>query len=107
MKKMNLLASLMLAVLIASCSSSPERLLIGKWNPTGKTAQDADAPSQLEFTKDKMKMTMGGMSIEMAYQWVADDKIEMNMMGHADIKVDKKSLTMTVAGDANTFERAK
>lgn len=110
MKKKNLAAVLVLAALIASCSSSPERLLIGKWKPTGKTAQDADAPSLLEFTQDKMKMGMGGMVMEMNYQWVGDDKIEMEVMGQkmtADIKVDKKSLTMIVEGEADTFERTK
>ena len=110
MKKLNLLAVLLLTAFIASCSNSPKQLLIGKWKPTGKTANDSDAPVQMEFTKDKIKMGMGGMVMEMNYKWAGDDQIEMELMGQkmtAQIKVDKKTLTMTVEGEAETFERAK
>jgi hypothetical protein len=102
-------------LVLSGCGSSPKDLIIGKWESKEKIG-DKEITITMEFTKDKIKTSMGSFSSEGSYKWVDNDNIEVTAKGLDDkevtektkVKVTDKELELTDKdGKTKKFTKAK
>jgi hypothetical protein len=82
-----------LALLLTSCGSKPQDLIVGKWQST-----DAKEPGTIEFTKDgNINIVNGPMTLKATYKFLDDKNIEMeiqNPFGGMGIDIGGKKMDM-------------
>lgn len=82
-----------LAVLLTSCGSKPQDLIVGKW----ETEQEGMKMS-FEFAKDgKMKMSIMGITADGKYKWVDNENIETEISTPAGVETEKVKVEVTKA----------
>ena len=86
------------APFVAGCGSSPENLLVGKWE-----AGDGNMKLMAEFGNDgKAKLTMLGQTIQGSYKVNNGDELEWTLNGKttkSKVKVTETELEVTSTSD--------
>src|SRR5262245_12042918 len=92
------------ALLVSGCSSSPQSLIVGKWQaaaPGGKITA--------EFTKDgKATLTMFGQPLQGTYKVNGSDELEWTLNGKTTkhkMKVTATELELTSDGNTIVYKR--
>src|SRR5438045_4460867 len=88
----------MLTLVLSACSSSPQNLILGKWEVEG-------APMKMtaEFSKDgTAKLTMLGQTLHGRYKVTADNELEWTLNGRTTRnKVSVTDTELEVTNDTN------
>lgn len=83
-----------LLVLLAACGSSPQSLIVGKWE-----VENAPTKMTLEFRGDgTASMNILGQTVHGTYKFNGDDELEWSMNGmstKAKVKVSATELELT------------
>jgi uncharacterized protein (TIGR03066 family) len=91
------------ALFVSACGSSPEDLIVGKWE-----AGQAGVKLAVEFSRDgKMKMTLFGKPLQGTYK-LNGDELEWSMGGMTTkfkIKVTATELVVTSDGKTITYKK--
>jgi hypothetical protein len=99
-----LVAVACLALVMAGCGSSPQDLIVGKWE-----AGQSGMKLQAEFAKDgTAKITMLGQTLPAKYKVTGDDELEWTVNGvttKAKMKVTATELELTSDGKTITYKR--
>jgi len=94
-----------LALFICGCGSSPQNLIVGKWE-----AGQGAIKVTMEFNKDgKAKLGMFGQSIDGTYKLSGGDELEWTCNGvtkKGKVKVTGKELELTSEGTTIIYKRA-
>jgi uncharacterized protein (TIGR03066 family) len=91
------------ALSVSGCGSSPQDLIVGKWE-----AGQAGAKLTAEFTKDgKAKLTMLGKPVQGTYK-LRGDELEWTVNGQTTkfkVKVTATELAVTSEGKTVTYKK--
>jgi len=75
--KLSIVVPVCMALFLSACGSSPQSLILGKWEVEG-----APIKMTAEFSKDgTAKITMLGQTLQGTYKLDADDELEWTMNG--------------------------
>jgi hypothetical protein len=107
---------LLVCCAVASARSpSPADLLVGRWQAT-EQLEDRELSLRMEFTRDSVRITIGGATVSGPYRWVDAQTIEVALRDpdnhvqteRSTIQVSDKELTVTGRdGHPMTFTRVK
>jgi hypothetical protein len=93
-----------IALVVSGCGSSPQDLIVGKWE-----AGQPGAKLTAEFTKDgKAKLTMFGKPVQGTYKLHGGDELEWTVNGQTTkfkVKVAATELEVISEGKAITYKR--
>jgi hypothetical protein len=93
------------ALSVSACSSSPQNLIVGKWE-----AGQAGVKLTAEFTKDgKAKLTLFGKTLQGTYKVNGGDELEWTLNGKTTkckMKVTATELELTSEGKTITYKKA-
>jgi hypothetical protein len=102
--KLAFVALACVALLVVGCGSSPQNLIVGKWE-----AGEAGVKLTAEFTKDgKAKLTLFGRPVQGTYKLNGDDELEWTVNGATSkfkVKVTPTELYFTSEGNTITYRR--
>jgi hypothetical protein len=101
--KLALVAVACAALLVSACGSSPEDLIVGKWE-----AGTGGAKVTAEFSKDaKAKLTVFGQTVQGSYR-LNGDELEWTLNGKtAKIKIKVTASELELTSDGKTIKYKK
>jgi len=103
--KLWILTLICVALLISGCGSSPQKMIVGKWE-----AGQAGVKVTAEFTRDgQAKITMFGQPIQGTYKVNGNDELEWTLNGKTTkckVKVTGTDMELTTEGQTITYKRA-
>jgi uncharacterized protein (TIGR03066 family) len=92
------------ALSVSGCGSSPQNLIVGKWE-AGQTGVKLSA----EFSKDgKAKLTIFGKTLQGTYKVNSGDELEWTVNGKTTkckVKVTATELELTSEGNTVTYKK--
>src|SRR5437667_8004835 len=75
--KLSIVVAVCMALFVSACGSSPQSLILGKWE-----VENAPMKMTVEFSRDgKAKITMFGQTLQGAYKLDADNQLEWTLNG--------------------------
>jgi hypothetical protein len=93
------------ALSMSGCGSSPQKLIVGKWE-----AGQAGVKVTAEFTRGgEAKITMFGQPIQGTYKVNGNDELEWTLNGKTTkckVKVTGTEMELTTEGQTITYKRA-
>jgi hypothetical protein len=102
--KFGIVVAACVALFASACSSSPQNLLVGKWQ-----AAEGGVKITAEFAKDaKAKLTMFGQTLHGTYKVNGDDELEWTLNGkttRCKVKVTAKELEVTSEGKTIRYKK--
>jgi hypothetical protein len=119
-KKLSIVLSIGVVLVLAACGSRPQNLIVGKWKVASAREGGADAPSATEAAKAiKMtaefrrdgtaRITMFGQTLQGTYKLNGEDELEWTMSGITrKSKVNVTATELDLTDDENrtiTYER--
>ena len=111
--KLSIVVATCLALFVSACGSSPQTLILGKWDAASAMGGDADFGSAAEigraikmtaeFKRDgTAKITMFGQTLQGTYKLDAGNELEWTMNGiTTKSKVNVTTTEMELTDDAN------
>jgi hypothetical protein len=112
--KLSIVLLACVAVLITACSSSPESLILGKWEAVSARAGDADSDPAVgnainaikmtaKFNRDgTAKLTMFGRTLQGTYKLPGENELEWTMSGvTTKSKVNVTATELELTDDSN------
>ena len=119
-RKLSVLVSTCLPLLLSACGSRPQNLIVGKWEVASASVGGAEVPSATEagkaikmaaeFREDATaRMTMFGQTLQGTYKLDGENELEWTMGGiTTKSKVSVTETELDVTDDANrtiTYKR--
>jgi hypothetical protein len=102
--KLTFLALVCVVVSVSGCGSSPQNLLVGKWE-----AGQAGAKVTVEFSKDgKARLGMLGQTLQGTYKVNSGNELEWTVNGKTTkckMKVTGSELELTSEGNTITYRK--
>jgi len=110
--KLNIVAEVCVALFLSGCASSPQSLILGKWEAASANVAGADAGTAevlnaikmtAEFAKDgTAKITMFGRTLQGTYKLNADNELEWTVSGiTTKSKVNVTATELELTDEAN------
>ena len=107
-----------LALFVSACGSSPQRLILGKWQvESAQVGSDTGSPAEIgstnkltaEFSRNgTAKLTMLGQTLQGTYRLNAENELEWTMNGITTKSLAKVTATeLELTDDANRTIRYK
>ena len=95
--KLSIVVAACAALFVSACGSSPERLILGKWEV------DSAIKVTAEFSKDgTAKLTMFGQTLQGTYKLNAENELEWTLNGRTTkSKVNVTATELELTDDAN------
>lgn len=96
--KVRMIMAACLTLLASACSSSPQSMILGKWEIEG-----APLKMTAEFDRDgTAKMTMFGQTVQGVYKLTNDNRLEWTLNGQTTkAKVNVTATELELTTDAN------
>ena len=103
MTKLGIVAVACVAVCVSACVSSPQNLIVGRWE-----AGESGLKVTVEFTKDgRAKLTMFGQTLRGTYK-LNGDELEWSLNGKttkSKVKVTTTEIELTSEGKTITYKK--
>ena len=105
--KLSIVVTVCLAVILTSCGTSPQNLILGKWEVAGAKTGSAEFASPIkmtaEFNRDgTAKITMMGQTLQGKYTLSADNELVWTLNGiTTKSRVNVTATELEVTDDAN------
>jgi len=112
--KLNLLLVACVALLVSACGSSPQSMILGRWEAASAQVGDADAGPAVgsalnaikmtaEFDKDgAAKLTMFGQTLQGTYKVIGENELEWTMSGiTTKSKMNVTAIELDLTDDSN------
>jgi hypothetical protein len=105
--KLSIVVTVCLAVILSGCGTSPQSLILGKWEVAGAKTGSAEFASPIkmtaEFNRDgTAKITMMGQTLQGKYTLSADNELVWTLNGiTTKSKVNVTATELDVTDDSN------